>query len=63
MTEGIEIIREQVAEAMLCIKSKQSATDAIMYLRTLVGTDFDETFHQIAKRIGTNLQKHATIDH
>lgn len=52
MNEGTHIIAEQVAQEMLRIKSQKSAIDAIMYLRTLVGTEFDETFHKIAKRCG-----------
>lgn len=30
---------------------KRTPTDAIMYLRKLAGTEFDDTFHQIARKL------------
>ncbi len=57
MNEATKIIAEQVADEMLRIKASESATDAIMYLRSLVGNEFDDVLHEIAKRAGENARK------
>lgn len=58
MEEGVKIIREQVAQEMLRIKSKNSVIDAIMYLRSLVGKEFDAEFIRIAKKINHDTTTH-----
>ena len=54
---AVEVIAHEVAERMNQIRSYEDAVSAVMYLRSLVGTDFDAEFHRIMRRIGDNRKK------
>jgi len=52
--ETLARLKELDQERELHTLITTNPTDAIMYLRERAGTDFDETLHAIARRIGEN---------
>lgn len=52
MDEATKIIEDEIAQEMQRLKISEGVIDAIMYLRSAVGTEFDTVFHQIARKSG-----------